>query len=70
MVRGLRAPLSPNEENALRRIAVGATSALPATTIRRLEQLELIEAGQPSGWRLTALGRQRHNSLPRLTPED
>ncbi len=70
MVRGLLAPLSPNEEITLRRIAVGTESALPSGTVRRLERLELIEPGQPNGWKLTALGQQRYAALPRPAPGD
>jgi hypothetical protein len=62
-MRGLLAPLSPNEEVALRRVAMGSTK-LPAQHLKHLEQLKLIEAHK-GGYRLTPLGRQRYNRLPR-----
>jgi predicted transcriptional regulator len=65
-MRGLLAPLSSNEEVTLRRVAVGSTSThkLAAEHLKRLEQLKLIEAAM-GGYRLTPLGRQRYNALPR-----
>lgn len=62
-MRGLLAPLSSNEEVALRRVATGSTR-LPAQHLKHLEQLKLIEASK-GGYRLTPLGRQRYNGLPR-----
>jgi hypothetical protein len=58
------AQLSPNEEVALRRVALGFSHALAADHIRRLKDLHLIEEDKTS-WRLTALGQQRYESLPR-----
>jgi hypothetical protein len=61
-MRGLRAPLSPNEEGTLRRIALGSGQPPPLGHLRRLQQLELVEwAG--GTWRLTELGRRRHDGL-------
>ena len=57
MERGLLAPLSPNEELALRRIAQGS-SEVPDTYSDRLVRLALIEQDL-SGLRLTALGKKR-----------
>ena len=64
MARGLRAPLSPNEELTLRRVALGIVPAkdLPAADVRRLRNLALIEdRGERLG--LTALGRERYDHL-------
>jgi hypothetical protein len=63
-MRGLL--LSSNEEVTLRRVAMGPTAQhnLPAAHLKRLEQLKLIEGGR-GGYRLTPLGRQRYNALPR-----
>ena len=61
MARGLRAPLSPNEELALRRVALGIALAkdLPAADVLRLRNLALIEdRGERLG--LTTLGRERY----------
>ena len=65
-MRGLPAPLSSNEEVTLRRVAMGPTAQnkLAAAHLKRLEQLKLIEAGR-GGYRLTPLGQQRYNALPR-----
>ena len=57
MERGMLAPLSPNEELALRRIARGSTD-VPNTYRRRLVILALIEQDL-SGLRLTELGKKR-----------
>ena len=57
MERGLLAPLSPNEELALRRIAQGSRE-VPDTYSERLVRLALIEQDL-SGLRLTALGKKR-----------
>jgi hypothetical protein len=66
MSRGLLAPLSPNEEVTLRRVALGLTKTrdLPRRDLDRLKRLELVETvgKQPV---LTALGRQRYGMLPR-----
>ena len=53
----LLAPLSPNEELALRRIARGSTD-VPNTYSQRLVILALIEQ-HLSGLRLTELGKKR-----------
>lgn len=65
----MRAPLSHEEEVTLRRIALGSASLqrLRMTDVRRLRHLMLIE-GEGENCRLTALGRQRFNKLPRPTP--
>jgi hypothetical protein len=64
MARGLRAPLSPNEQLTLRRVALGIAPGkdLPAADVLRLRNLDLIE---DLGERLvlTALGRQRYEQL-------
>jgi hypothetical protein len=61
-MRGMLAPLSPHEETTLRRIAFGSEGALEPAHIRHLLQLDLIE-WTDGGWRLTSLGRQRHDAL-------
>lgn len=60
MERGLRAPLSPNEEQALRRIAHGISRPkhLRDASITRLKRLALVEE-QDGRIRLTELGVQR-----------
>ncbi len=61
MARGLRAPLSPNEELTLRRVALGIALAkdLPAGDVLRLRNLALIEdRGERLG--LTTLGKERY----------
>jgi hypothetical protein len=60
----LQPQLSPDEEVALRRVALGFSHGVASDHIRRLKDLHLIEADKTS-WRLTALGQQRFNSLPR-----
>ena len=61
-MRALRAPLSPKEENTLRRIGNGDIGGSDPVAIRRLHQLGLIEWLDES-WRLTELGRLRHARL-------
>lgn len=61
MDRGLRAPLSPNEEIALRRVAYGSFD-IATPHLQRLFRLALIEPNG-SGVRLTAAGAQRVRSL-------
>jgi hypothetical protein len=60
MERGLLAPLSPNEQTVLRRVAKGITKPkhLRSNSVERLKRLALVEE---SGGRirLTALGQQR-----------
>jgi hypothetical protein len=63
-MRELHAQLSPNEEVALRRVALGFSHGVASAHIRRLKDLHLIEADKTS-WRLTALGQQRYGDLPR-----
>ena len=60
----LQQQLSPDEEVALRRVALGFSHGVASDHTRRLKDLHLIEADK-SSWRLTALGQQRFNSLPR-----
>jgi hypothetical protein len=60
MERGLLAPLSPNEENALRRVAHGISKPkhLRDASVERLKLLALVEE-QDGRIRLTELGAQR-----------
>jgi len=58
MDRGLRAQLSPKEENALRKIAAGVTDKILAIYLMQLVALQLIEA-RDGAWRLTEMGRAR-----------
>jgi len=60
MERGLLAPLSPNEQTALRRVANGISKPkhLRATSVARLKVLALVEENG-GRIRLTPLGRQR-----------
>jgi hypothetical protein len=60
MERGLLAPLSPNEEQALRRVAHGISKPkhLRDVAIVRLKRLSLVEE-QDGRIRLTDLGAQR-----------
>jgi hypothetical protein len=64
MTRSLLAPLSPNEEITLRRVALGLSPArdLPPRDLARLAALALVDA-TVDGPRLTLLGRQRYHSL-------
>jgi hypothetical protein len=65
MERGLRAPLSPNEELALRHVATGLAHPTSASTgnVERLKKLGLVV--QVDGeLRLTATGRDRYAKLP------
>jgi hypothetical protein len=61
MDRGLVAPLSPNEEIALRRVAHGSVD-VSARHANRLIKLALI-AADDSGLRLTEIGRRRLRDL-------
>ena len=65
MARSRTAPLSPNEEVSLRRVAFGISKPadLPARDIARLKTLSLIEE-HGAGLRLTPLGRERYLALP------
>src|SRR5471030_2707606 len=58
--RGLRAPLSPNEQTALRRVANGISKPkhLRSTSLQRLKMLALVEE-HDGRIRLTALGQRR-----------
>ena len=60
----LQSQLGPDEEVALRRVALGFSHGVAPGHLRRLKDLRLIEADKTS-WRLTALGQQRFKSLPR-----
>jgi len=57
MDRGLRAPLSPNEEIALRRVAYGSLD-IAARHLERLIRLSLVES-YDLGLRLTPVGERR-----------
>lgn len=61
-MRGLLAPLSPNEEAALRRIGQGREAELDTVRLRRLLQLDLVDWSDGS-WRLTAIGSRRYAAL-------
>lgn len=63
MTRGLLAPLSPPEEIGLRRVANGSPN-VDAQVAASLCRLALIER-TPSGLRLTPLGRQRYDAMPK-----
>ncbi len=65
-MRGMLAPLSPNEEITLRRVALGfgLKDQLPLQHVRRLEQLALVEEVD-GALRLTELGLQRYAGLDR-----
>ena len=60
MERGLLAPLSPNEEKVLRRIANGISKPkhLRDASVERLKRLALVEESE-GRIHLTALGAQR-----------
>jgi hypothetical protein len=70
MERGLIAPLSPNEESALRRVAHGISKPkhLRDASVERLKLLALVEE-QDGRIRLTDLGAQRFSggSTPNAT---
>ncbi|MBV8186938.1 MAG: hypothetical protein JOY64_09095 [Alphaproteobacteria bacterium] len=63
MDRGLRAPLSPNEEIALRRVAYGSVD-VASRHADRLVKLALVEPHE-LGLRLTTVGVQRVKALSR-----
>jgi len=63
MTRGLLAPLSPPEEIALRRVANGSP-VVDAQIAANLCRLALIER-TACGLRLTPLGRQRYDAMPK-----
>jgi hypothetical protein len=60
----LQPRLGPDEEVALRRVALGFGHGVASDHLRRLKDLRLIKADKTS-WRLTALGQQRFEALPR-----
>jgi hypothetical protein len=68
MERGLLAPLSPNEEMALRRISQGSTEVADGH-LQRLMRLALVQQG-PLGARLTEIGKQRLADLGHEPPVD
>jgi hypothetical protein len=68
MDRGLRAPLSPNEEIALRRVAYGSID-VATRHVDRLVKLALVEP-HALGLRLTMAGMQRIKSLGRPIREE
>ena len=63
--RGLLAPLSPQEEVTLRRVALGIAQPadLPAKDVERLKSRLLIEE-HGAGLRLTPNGKERYFALP------
>lgn len=69
MGRSLNALLSPHEEVALRRVALGLAprEMLSDRATARLKSLALIEASE-SGLRLTQIGQQRYSALPGISP--
>lgn len=68
MGRSLNAPLSPNEEIALRRVALGLgpRGVLTNKVAARLRSLLLIEDSE-QGVRLTPVGQQRYLALPGMS---
>jgi hypothetical protein len=60
----LQAQLGPDEEVALRRVALGFSHGVASGHIRRLKDLHLIERDKTL-WRLTTLGQRRFKALPR-----
>ena len=66
MTRGSLAPLSPNEETTLRRVALGVSKAatFPKLDVARLTALALVEE-KDGELRLTGIGRGRYFALPR-----
>jgi len=65
MSRGLDAPLSPNEERTLIRLARDGRAADAADRdLKRLRALSLVEGDRE--WRLTSTGKKR---LARLLPQ-
>lgn len=69
MGRSLNALLSPHEEVALRRVALGLApqEMLSDRATARLKSLALIEVSE-SGLQLTQIGRQRYAALPGISP--
>ena len=65
MSRAPLAPLTSTEEVTLRRVAHAmGGERLPKAHLHRLERLKLIEWHRDA-WRLTPLGDQRYDSLPK-----
>ena len=58
-MKGMLAQLSPHEETALRKIAVGSDGLVDPAHVRRLQQLALVEK-QGQSWRLTSIGVRRY----------
>ena len=71
MERSALAPLSPNEEVTLRRIAIGIATAseLRSRDVTRLIRLLLVEQ-RDGRIVLTDQGRARHRSLPKASAID
>lgn len=71
MPRGLEAPLSYNEEVALRRVASGRSplQELAPRDVMRLKTLSLVE-DENGTLKLTEIGRQRYRALPRTSQGD
>ena len=69
MERGLLAPLSPNEQTALRRVANGISKPkhLRATSVDRLKRLALVEEHE-GRVQLTPLGTRRCQADAGRTP--
>lgn len=71
MLRGQTAPLSPNEELTLRRVALRSAPAaeLSQRDLDRIEALGLITRSDDDV-ALTPLGKMRYEALPRATRID
>ena len=69
MERGLLAPLSPNEESALRQVANGISrpQQLRAASVARLKHLALVEE-RDGRVRLTSLGAKRYATANSTVP--
>ena len=55
--------LDPSEEVVLRRVALDAARGVSNASLRRLQDLHLIEE-EGTSWRLTPLGRERLKAMP------
>jgi hypothetical protein len=68
MERGLKPPLSPHEEVALRRIALGISNPkhLSARDVNHLIRLGLVDENERR-LKLSDLGRERYQGLPNAT---
>ncbi len=60
--KSMRAPLSPHEETALRKVGFGSGDQLELAHVRRLLHLDLIEWNGRQ-WSLTEAGRRRYSSV-------